>query len=189
MSAVSLGRGLQKDAVFFYIYQKKPVQSRQRFGITPRRGGGKARRIPSPPVTSGSGRSEKATAKRRRCAWPATNLESRPPPAAREKRNKQANASSSHGPHERNAAVTRPRPPQCDLAAPSPWQQERPAGLNSETLPVPRFASPAETACPPTTHRLRLTRGQKENGQFRCGLVGGTTARKGKVRRYWSGSR
>jgi len=47
-----LGRGLQKDAVFFYIYQKKPVQSRQRFGITPRRGGGKARRIPSPPVTS-----------------------------------------------------------------------------------------------------------------------------------------
>jgi hypothetical protein len=114
----------------------------------------------------------------------------RAPPAARRNReetNKQTPEAAT-APPERNAAVTRPRPPQCDPAAPSPWHQESPAGLNSETLPVPRFPRPKP---PPTTttHRLRLTRGKKEDVQFRCGLVGGTTARKGKVRRYWSGSR
>ena len=190
MSAGSLGRGLQKDVVFFYIYQQKPVQSRQRFGITPRRGGGKARSIPSPPVTSTQQQRPLRKGDREKEALRLAGHQPRAPPAARRNReetNKQTPEAAT-GPPERNAAVTRPRPPQCDPAAPSPWHQESPAGLNSETLPVPRFPRPKP---PPTTttHRLRLTRGKKEDVQFRCGLVGGTTARKGKVRRCCSGSR
>lgn len=83
---MSAGMRPPKKMRRFSIYQKPPVQSRPRFGITPRRGGGKARRIShQSPTAAAAPNSEKATAKRRRCAWPATNLEPRPPPAAREK--------------------------------------------------------------------------------------------------------
>jgi hypothetical protein len=172
--------------VFLYLPEEtSTIPATLRNHATPRRRKGKAHPFPT---SHQQRRPRKGGAA---LGWPPTSSPARRPPT-REKRNKQANASSSHGPDRKSKMPRRPgRVRHNAISRRRPrGTRNQSAGLNSETLPVPpRFPRPKP---PPTTttHRLRLTRGEKkENGQFRCGLVGVTTARKGKVRIYWSGSR
>jgi hypothetical protein len=163
-----------------FIYLPAPERRRQynpeqeRFGITPRRGGGKARRIPTTARATSSGREKEALEARWR---PATNLES---PAARRRKDSKTTTAS---PREATGAPERkipprpePRPPQCAVLP--------------RALPVPRFPR----AKKPPSHETRLLEGRKRERQLslRCVWFGGWhdgERWEGGVRRYWwSGS-
>ena len=151
------------DLLIYLPERQRPIQipATLRNDATPRRRKGKAH--PHHPATS-SGRSEKPTAKRRRCAWPATNLEPRPP-AARTKAKRLPREATDAGAkcrrepgRARRNAISRRHPP-------FQWHQERAGNApNSGTEP------PSHAA------RLRGKEREKENRQLRRGLVGGTTA-------------
>lgn len=132
---------------------------------------------PHPTAATSSGRSEKAAAaKRRRCAWPATNLARAPPPDAIKRKMGKTKPGAKCRRARRNAILRR-RPP-----SPSAPRTARNAP-DSALLP-------AETDPPPHGTRLRETESEKKKRkktavQFRCGLVVGTTA--GDTN--WSGSR
>ena len=160
-----------KDAIYLSIYQKGRDQykSRQRFGMTPRRGGGKARRIPTTPPPAAAAPKSRPRKGGAAPGRPPTSSPARPP------QGQKPNACLGKPlTPERNAAAN----PAAPAAMRSPgatlrswchwkggWRRERAGNVpNSGTEP------PSHAA------RLRGKEREKENRQLRRGLVGGTTA-------------
>lgn len=146
-----------KDAILYPNSYQKGGNPVQRFGITPRRGGGKARSIPHHPRhATSSGRSEKPTAKRRPLRL-AGHQPRAPPHGGKNKR-----LGKPRTPERRSGMPPAflPRPPQCDLPAPSSLPMAPRRG--SETLAIPRL--PYRNCSPRHTVTLK----EKRNGNGRA---------------------
>jgi len=149
-----------KDAIYLSIYQKGRDQykSRQRFGMTPRRGGGKARRIPTtPPPAAAAPKSRPRKGGAAPGRPPTRKDKSQTPREATERRSEMPPRPD----RARRNAISRRRPP-------FQWHQERAGNAPNSGTELPSHAT-----------RLRGKGREKENRQLRCGLVGGTTARAG----------
>ena len=159
-----------KDAIYLSIYQKGRDQykSRQRFGMTPRRDGGKARRIPTTPPPAAAAPKSRPRKGGAAPGRPPTSSPARPPqgqkPNACLGKPLTPEARSEMPPRPdraRRNAISRRRPP-------FQWHQERAGNAPNSGTELPSHAT-----------RLRGKGREKENRQLRCGLVGGTTARAG----------
>ena len=155
---------------FYYLTTRKAETNTnpgKRFGMTPRRGGGKARRIPTTPPPAAAAPKSRPRKGGAAPGRPPTSSPARPP-AARTKAKRLPREATDAGAkcrrepgRARRNAISRRHPP-------FQWHQERAGNApNSGTEP------PSHAA------RLRGKEREKENRQLRCGLVGGTTARTG----------